>query len=82
MPVWHVVVRDHHAGWPFDWNRRHLEQGECNISVVSSHSGNVARVERSANAAELQAAADTEGELTYLRLSLEEIFGGTAPLKS
>ena len=40
--------------------------------------GNLARVARSSNSAELQAAADAEGELSYIRLSL---VGETIPLQ-
>ena len=37
---------------------------------------------RSSNAADLQATADAEGELTCIRLSPWEIFEGMAPLKN
>ena len=59
-----------------------LEQAECKVSVISWHSGKLARVARSSKVAELQTAADAERELAYIRLSLREIFGGTAPLKN
>ena len=36
---------------------------------------------RSSNSAELQAAADPEGELSYIRLSLREFVGETFPLQ-
>ena len=36
---------------------------------------------RSSNSAELQAAADAEGELSYIRLSLRELVGETIPLQ-
>ena len=41
-----------------------LEQTEWKVSVISWHSGQLARVARSSNAAERQAAVDPEGELT------------------
>ena len=62
-------------------NTGFLDQAECKVSVISWHSGRLARVARSSTAAELQAAADAEGELTYIRLPFWEIFGGAAPLK-
>ena len=36
---------------------------------------------QSSNSAELQAAADAEGELSYTRLSLRELVGETIPLQ-
>ena len=36
---------------------------------------------RSSNSAELQAAADAEGELSYIRLSLRELVGEKIPLQ-
>ena len=36
---------------------------------------------RSSNSAELQAAADAEGELSYIRLSLRELVGERIPLQ-
>ena len=59
-------------------NKTFLEQAESPISVISWHSGKLAR---SSNSAELQAAADTEGELSYFRLCLRELFGETIPLQ-
>ena len=44
-------------------NKTFLEQAESPISVISWHSGKLARVARSSYSAELQAAADAEGEL-------------------
>ena len=61
--------------------RHFLEQAESPISVISWHSGKLARVARSSNSAELQAAADAEGELSYIRLSLRELLGETIPLQ-
>ena len=49
--------------------------------MISWHSGKFARVARSSNAAEVQAAADAEGELGYIRLSLRELVGETIPLQ-
>ena len=49
--------------------------------MISWHSGKLARVARSSKAAELQAAADAEGELSYIRLSLRELVGETIPLQ-
>ena len=43
-----------------------LEQTESKVSVISWHSGKFPRVARSSNAAELQVAADTEGELIFV----------------
>ena len=51
------------------------------MSVISWQKGKLARDARNSSAAELQAAADAEGELTDFRMSLWEIFGGAAPLK-
>ena len=62
-------------------NKTFLEQAESDISVLSWHSGRLARVARSSNSAELQAAADAEGELSYIRLSLRELVGETIPLQ-
>ena len=62
-------------------NKTFLEQAESPISVISWHSGKLARVARSSNSAELQAAADAEGELSYIRLSLRELVGETIPLQ-
>ena len=62
-------------------NTGFLDQAECKVSVISWHSGRLARVARSSTAAELQAAADAEGKLTYICLPFWEIFGGAAPLK-
>ena len=62
-------------------NKTFLEQAESPISVISWHSGKLARVARSSNSAELQAAADAEGELSYIRLSLRELVGETFPLQ-
>ena len=62
-------------------NKTFLEQAESPISVISWHSGKLARVARSSNSAELQAAADAEGELSYIRLSLRELLGETIPLQ-
>ena len=56
-------------------NKTFLEQAESPISVISWHSGKLATVARSSNSAELQAAADAEGELSYFRLSLRELVG-------
>ena len=53
-------------------NKTFLEQAESPINVISWHSGKLARVARSSNSAELQAAADAEGELSYIRLSSRE----------
>ena len=60
-------------------NTAFLEQAECKVIVISWHSGKLARVARSSNAAELQTAADAERQLTNISLSHCEIFGGTAP---
>ena len=38
------------------------------LELLCWHSGKFARVARSSNSAELQAAADAEGELSYIRL--------------
>ena len=62
-------------------NKTFLEQAESPISVISWHSGKLARVARSSNSAELQAAADAEGELSYIRLSLRELVGEPIPLQ-
>ena len=62
-------------------NKTFLEQAESPISVISWHSGKLARAARSSNCAELQAAADAEGELSYIRLSLRELVGETIPLQ-
>ena len=62
-------------------NKTFLEQAESPISVISWHSGKLARVARSSNSAELQAAADAEGELSDIRLSLRELVGETIPLR-
>ena len=62
-------------------NKTFLEQAVSPISVISWHSGKLARVARSSNSAELQAAADAEGELSYIRLSLREFVGETIPLQ-
>ena len=62
-------------------NKTFLEQAESPISVISWHSGKLARVARSSNSAELQASADAEGELSYIRLSLRELVGETIPLQ-
>ena len=61
-------------------SRTHLSW--IKVGVITWHSGKLARVARSFRAAEMHAAADAEGELTYIRLSLWEIFRGTAPLKN
>ena len=73
MPVGHVDEKDR--------LKTFLEQAESPISVISWHSGKLARVARSSNSAELQAAADAEGELSYIRLSLRELVGETIPLQ-
>ena len=62
-------------------NKTFLEQAESPISVISWHSGKLARVARSSNSAELQAAADAEGQLNYIRLSLKELVRETIPLQ-
>ena len=62
-------------------NKTFLEQSESPISVISWHNGKLARVARSSNSAELEAAADPEGELSYIRLSLRELLGETIPLQ-
>ena len=62
-------------------NKTFLDQAESLISVISWHSGKLARVARSSNSAELQAAADAERELSYIRLSLRELVGETIPLQ-
>ena len=62
-------------------NKTFLEQAESPISVISWHSGKLARVARSSNSAKLQAAADAEGELSYIHLSLKELVGETIPLQ-
>ena len=62
-------------------NKTFLEQAENPISVISWHSGKLARVARSSNSAELQAAADAEGELSYILFSLRELVGETIPLQ-
>ena len=59
-------------------NTAFLEQAACKVSVISWHSGQLARVARSPK---LQAAADAETDLTNIRLSLWEILRSTAPLK-
>ena len=56
-------------------NKTFLEQAESPISVISWHSGKLARVARRSNSAELQAAA------SYIRLSLRELVGETIPLE-
>ena len=58
-------------------NTSFLEQAERKVSVFRWQSGRLAQVARSSKAAELQAAVDAEGELTYIRLSLWE--GGVYP---
>ena len=62
-------------------NKTFLEQAESPISMISWHSGNLARVARSSNSAELQAAADAEGDHSYIRFSLREFVGETIPLR-
>ena len=62
-------------------NKTFLEQAGSPISVISWHSGILTRVARSSNSAELQAAADAEGKLSYIRLSLKELVGETIPLQ-
>ena len=62
-------------------NKTFLEQAESLISVISWHSGKLARVVRSSNSAELQAAAGAEGELSYIRLCSRELVGETIPLQ-
>ena len=55
-------------------NTSFLEQaGMQSYCVVTWHGGKLARFARSSDAAELQATADAERELTYIRLSLWEI---------
>ena len=61
-------------------NKTFLEQAESPISVISWHSGKLARVARRSNSAEVQAAAEAEGELSYIRLSMRELVGETIPL--
>ena len=51
------------------------------MSTDSWHCGKLARVARSSDAVELQSTNRAKGELTYVRLSLRETFGGSAPLK-
>ena len=48
-------------------NKTFLEQAESPISVISWHSGKLARVARSSNSAELQAAADGVGKAFAVR---------------
>ena len=62
-------------------NKTFLEQAERPISVISWHGGKLTRVARSSNSAELQAATDAEGELSYIRLSLRGLIGETIPLQ-
>ena len=62
-------------------NKTFLEQAESPFSVISWHSGKLTRVARSSNSAELQAAADAERELSYIRLSLRDLLGETIPLQ-
>ena len=62
-------------------NKTFLEQDESPVSVISWHSGKLARVARSSSSAELQAAADAEGELSNIRLSLRELVGEIFPLQ-
>ena len=62
-------------------NKTFLEQAESPSSVISWHSGKLARVARSSNSAELQATADAEGELNYIRLCLRELVGEAIPLQ-
>ena len=83
MPVGHVDEMDRlKEDTLLVWQTRHSwEQAESPISVISWHNGKLARVARSSNAAELQAAADAEGELSYIRLSLRELVGETIPLQ-
>ena len=50
-------------------NKTFWEQAESPISVISWHSGKLTRAARSSNSAELQAAADAEEELSYIRFS-------------
>ena len=51
-------------------NKTFMEQAESPLSVISWHTGKLARMARSSNSADLQAAADAQGELSYIRLSL------------
>ena len=83
MLVGHVDEKDRPQGGCIVGvaNKTFLEQAESPISVISWHSGKLARVARSSNSAELQAAADAEGELSYIRLSLRELVGETIPLQ-
>ena len=62
-------------------NKTFLKQAESRISVITWPSGKLARVARSSISAELQAAADAEGELNYIRLSLKELVRETIPLQ-
>ena len=62
-------------------NKTFLEQAERPISVICWHGGKLTRVARSSNSAELQAATDAEGELSYVRLSMRELIGETIPLQ-
>ena len=82
MPVGHVDERDRlKEDTSGVANKTFLEQAESPISVISWHTGKLARVARSSNSAELQAAADAEGEHSYIRLSLRELVGETIPLQ-
>ena len=83
MPVGHVDDKDRlKEDTSLEWPTRHSwEQAESPISVISWHSGKLVRVARRSNSAELQAAADAEGELSYIRLSLRELVGETIPLQ-
>ena len=62
-------------------NKTFLEHAESPISVISWHSGKLPSVARSSNFAELQAAADAEGELSYIRIALREFVRETIPLQ-
>ena len=83
MQVGLVAVKGHRKGGHVVGvtNTAFLDEAECKVSVISWHSGKLARVARRSKAAELQAGTNAEGELTFICLPFWEIFGGAAPLK-
>ena len=83
MPVGHADEKDRLKEdtllvWPtrHSWNKRNV-LSVCSAGTVRK----LARVARCSNSSELQAAADAEGELSYIRLSLRELVGETIPLQ-
>ena len=53
-----------------------LQGRECPLSLISWNSSRLARVARSTSAAEVQAAADADDEMLYVRLAMYEILRG------